>query len=171
MIRVLDEGNLQFDFSSFATAEKFDDDSLNAYGLKAVDFVAEDKYSFYFLEIKDFQNPKAPLEQRKTDYKMITSAAVAKKDIFNIEMGCKIKDSLLRKYSLGETIAKKVVYLLFINLDKLGERERGMLKEKINGHVPTGLNDERFSAFTNITFDLVNAEQLKNYGIKCTQKV
>ena len=85
-------------------------------------------------------------------------------------MGQKIKDSLLRKYSLGEKITKKVVYLLFINLDNLGKNERGRLKHKISGHVPTGLNDGRFREFTSISFDLVDAKQLESYGVSCTVK-
>jgi hypothetical protein len=62
------------------------------------------------------------------------------------------------------------VYLLFINLDKLGEFERGLLKTKINGHVPLGLNNARFNAFTEISFDLVNSAQLMKYGIVCSNK-
>jgi hypothetical protein len=56
-----------------------------------------------------------------------------------------IKDSLLRRCAEGEKFTKKVMYLLFINLDKLGEFERGLLKTKINGHIPLGLNDARFN--------------------------
>lgn len=170
MNRLLDEGNLQFDFSAFNTAERFDDRQINPSGMKAVDFVAETDDFLYFIEVKDYQNPKATEERRRTDYKTLIDAGTQKKAIFNLEMGEKIKDSLLRKYSLGEKIVKNVVYLLFINLDKLGERERGLLKTKINGYVPTGLNDNKFCEFTEISFDLVSAEQLKSYGITCTVK-
>ena len=83
-------------------------------------------------------------------------------------MGEKIKDSLLRKYSTGDSFNKNVVYLLFINLDKLGAFERGLLMTKISGHIPTGLNDARFSAFSEISFDLVNTEKLRQYGIICS---
>jgi len=137
--------------------------------MKAVDFVAEDDECLYFIEVKDYQNPKATEERRKADYKMLIEAG-KEKAVFNLEMGEKIKDSLLRKYSLGEKITKKVVYLLMINLDKLGEFERGLLKERISGHVPIGLNESRFREFTNISFDLVNSEQLKSYGIICAAK-
>ncbi|MDR1841609.1 MAG: hypothetical protein LBQ86_06760 [Holophagales bacterium] len=170
MNRLLDEGNLQFDFSAFNTADRFDDKRINPSGMKAVDFVAETDDYLYFIEVKDYQNPKATEERRRTDYKMLIAAGTQKKAIFNIEVGEKIKDSLLRKYSLGEKIIKDVVYLLFINLDKLGAFERGLLKSKIIGHVPTGLNDNRFCEFTEISFDLVSAEQLKSYGITCTAK-
>lgn|GEM_PF-6747084 len=41
-------------------------------------------------------------------------------------------------------------------------------KEKINGHVPTGLNENRFNAFTKISFALVSRVQIKSkYSIIC----
>ena len=169
MSKLLDEGNLQFDFSSFNTVERFDDRQYNPHGMKAVDFFAEDTKHMYFIEVKDFQNPNAPDKSRVSDYKMLIDATKSK-SIFSIEMGVKIKDSILRRYSLGEKITKNIIYLLLINLDKLGEFERGLLRERISGHVPTGLNDSRFSEFNNISFDLVNVLQLKQYGIICTAK-
>jgi hypothetical protein len=170
MNELLEEGNLQFDFSTFQSAERFDDKKANAYGLKAVDFVVEDTECLYFVEVKDFQNPYATKERRKDDYEMLIASVSTSKALFPIEMGMKIKDSLLRKYSAGVIFSKKIVYLLFVNLDNLGEFERGLLMAKISGHIPTGLNDKRFPAFTSINFALVNAEQLKNYGIICTRK-
>ncbi len=101
---------------------------------------------------------------------MLSDAMGGDKSVFVIEMGTKIKDSLLRRYAEGSTFQKKVMYLLFINLDRLGEFERGLLKTKISGHVPAGLNKERFTAFKEIAFDLVNADQLTGYGISCTTK-
>ena len=168
--KLLYEGNLKFDFSVFLLAERFDDKETNVYGMKAVDFLAEDTDSLYFIEVKDFQHPDATLERRRADYEMLTAAVEDKDAIFPIEMGVKIKDSLLRRYAMGESITKRVVYLLFINLKDLGEFERGLLKEKISGHIPTGLNESRFPAFSSIGFDLVNMEQVKNYGIICTAK-
>lgn len=168
MSKLLDEGNLQFDFSACQAVERFDDKKINPYGMKSVDFVAEDSENLFFLEVKDFQHPKATAERRAADYKMLIDAGIGQKSIFNLEMGKKIKDSLLRKYASGDRINKKVVYLLLINLDKLGEFERGMLKAKITGHIPTGLNDKKFINFTEIFFDLINAKQLKPYGIICT---
>jgi len=85
-------------------------------------------------------------------------------------MGEKIKDSLLRRFAESKVFSKQVCYLLLINLDKLGEFERGFLKAKISGHVPTGLNEARFNAFNRISFDLVDAKQLTRYGIVCADK-
>ena len=168
MSNVLDERNLQFDFAAYDTAERFDD--VNTHGMKAVDFIAENQESVFFIEVKDFQHPSPKAkERRKMDFAMLTDEETKEHAVFILEMGEKIKDSLLRKYAEGYTFEKRVKYLLFINLDQLGENELGRLKEKINGHVPTGLNDKRFHAFKSISFDLVNAEQLSSlYGIVCT---
>jgi len=183
MARILNEGNLQFDFNNCPLVSdpvKFD--TKAPYGIMSVDFVAETEDFLYFIEIKDFQNPHAPKEQRKADYEMLIAAGkgkaalsdddLSKGAMFTLKIGQKIKDSLLRKYALGEAITKNIVYLVFINLDSLGTIERGRLKERISGHIPTGLNNNEYSAFSSITFDIVNAEQLKKtYYITCTAKM
>ncbi|MDR1477700.1 MAG: hypothetical protein LBJ00_02030 [Planctomycetaceae bacterium] len=168
MSNKIDEGVLRFEFIGCEVAKRLDAKNHSSYGLKAVDIIAESDDCLYFIEIKDYQNPNAPLERRKEDYKMLCEAIEKKDSVFCIEMGVKIKDSLLQCYAMGGNFDKRVVYLLLIRLDKYGSFERGRLKEKINGHVPLGLNDTRFSKFKEISFELVNAEQLKQYGIICT---
>ncbi len=168
MSNVFDEGNLHFDFNNCGTAERFDVNKTNPYGMKAVDFFVETADCLYFIEIKDYQHPNATQERQKKDFSMLISAAKEKESLFVMEMGTKIKDSLLRKYAEKHSFSKKVMYLLVINLDTLGEFERGKLKEKMNGYVPTGLNDKRFTAFKKIEFDLINADKLQKYGVSCT---
>ena len=171
MSNVFDEGNLRFDFIAYDTVERFDDKKNNSTGMKAVDFLAETNDCLYFIEVKDFQHPKAPKDRRNKDFVMLTQEETKEHVQFILEMGEKIKDSLLRKYAEGYMFEKSVVYLLFINLDQLGEEECGQLKAKIRGHVPTGLDDARFRAFTKISFDLVNASRLeKEYRIACAKK-
>jgi hypothetical protein len=137
--------------------------------MKSVDFIADAPDCLYFIEVKDYQNPCASAERRNSDIKMLTFADKGRSSMFCVEMGMKIKDSLLRLYASGMKFHKEVMYLLLVNLDKLGERERGQLKSRISGHIPSGLNAERFSAFTKISFDLVNIEKLKSYGIRCSK--
>ena len=170
MSNVLEEGNLQFDFTGCGQAERFDTREKNAYGMKTVDFVAETADCLYFIEVKDYQHPNAPQMRQKEDYEKLKSAIDGDESVFVLEMGEKIKDSLLRRYAEGGMFTKKTMYLLFINSDKLGEFERGLLKAKISGHVPTGLNNARFKFFNEISFDLVNANRLIQYGITCVQK-
>jgi hypothetical protein len=137
--------------------------------MKAVDYVVDANDCIYFIEVKNFQHPDAPLENRQKDYKMLVEAGTAIKSIFALEMGEKIKDSLLRKYSIGSEFTKNVIYLLVVHLGALTARERGRLREKISGHVPTGLNKPQFSKFTELSFNLVDVEQLEQYGIECME--
>jgi hypothetical protein len=165
------EGNLRFDFTDCGVTERFDEVKKNADGLKAVDFIAETDECLYFIEVKDYQHPNAPQKRKDDDRNMLINAMSEDKSIFALEMGAKIKDSLLRKYAEGYVFAKKVKYLLFINLDQLGANEHGQLREKISGYIPIGLKNERFHAFSEISFDVVNANQLEQqYKIKCTSK-
>ena len=184
MNKILDEGNLQFDFSGcplVADPVKFD--AKNPNGMMGVDFVAETEHHMYFIEVKDYQNPHPyAQEHQQKELEMLVATAkgkneigdddpsAAKGSIFSLKISQKLKDSLLRKYASGEAITKKAVYLLLINLDKLGSHERALLKNKISGYIPTGLNGNQFTAFSSVTFDIVTAEQLKTYGITCTAK-
>jgi hypothetical protein len=162
------EGNLTFDFTACGTAERFDEKEKNAYGMKAVDFVAESDDTLYFVEVKDYQHPKS--QRKNEDLIMLKEVIRTKEHGFAIQMGTKIKDSLLRRYAEGHSFGKKAIYLLLLNLDLFGETERGLLKAKISGYVPTGLNDVRFNSFTTVSFELVNASQLLQYGIVCAEK-
>jgi hypothetical protein len=171
MNKVLEEGNFLFDFSAFTYVERFDKEFGNPAGLRPVDFVLENSNTMYFFEVKDFVNPKTPSDQVISDYDMLREAVKkGVKSVFNLEMGEKIKDSLLRKYALGHEFLKNVCYLLFINVDNFAPEELGRLKEKISGYIPTGLNNKKYNSFTKITFELVNREQLKNHNISCTVK-
>ena len=164
MSKVFDEGNLKFDFSAYNTAERFDDEKTNPHGMKAVDFIAETNDCLYFIEVKDFQKPGARTNQRQKDYNMLTNEDSEDYVAFPLKMGGKIKDSLLRKYAEHYTFQKRVMYLFLFNMKKLGTKEPGMLKMRIGNCIPTGLNDNtRFSAFTKISFDLVNVD-LANAG-------
>ena len=189
MSNSLVEGNLRFEFSTdFEKYEKFDCGGLN--GLLSVDFVAETSKFMYFIEVKDYQDPNAPKEQKDDDFEMLISISKGSKlsickickkcdkckrrekkfiSTFPAEIGQKLKDSLLRKFAQGEIICKNVVYLLFINLNDLDAQTRGLMRENIcNGHIPVPLNRSEYSAFSKIDFKIIDANQIKTYGINCT---
>ncbi|GHU75418.1 hypothetical protein FACS1894188_06230 [Clostridia bacterium] len=163
---MMTESGLVFDFSDCGTAARFDE--ITANGMKLVDFVVESEECLYFLEVKNYQHPNASLENRQKDREMIKRAIKEKPSAYALEMGMKIKDSLLKKYMSGYEFTKKVKYLLFIHLEELGPDERIMLMEKIKGYVPIGLKREQFPNFTDITFDLVDIDRLSRYGVTCS---
>jgi hypothetical protein len=167
---VIEEGNLKFDFTHCGKPIKFD--THNNSGLYAVDFFVDNEKYLLFIEVKDYQNPNTTHAQQKDDYNMLFYAGKSKESVFAIKMGSKIKDSLLSLYAKGDIFTKNVIYLLFINFDDLKAAERQLLFDKISGQIPTGLNNDLFTAFKKIQFKLVNAEMLKKkYGIICTNKV
>jgi len=176
---ILEEGNLLFSFSGYLDVEKFDDQNTNLHGLLPVDFVAETSDKLCFIEVKDYQHPHPmAVAKRETNRQMLLTL-VSKKDndeecsLYCHKIGSKFKDSLLRKYASGKIdkeFKKEIIYIFFVNFDVLGANERGMLKEKISKHVPRGLKDSRRGLLPDMSFDLVNMDQLKNYGIFCTAK-
>ena len=185
MSKILVEENLCFDFTSCpVVADPVKFDAKLPHGMMGVDFIAETEDIQYLIEIKDFQNPKTPKEMQRENYEMLIAATKTKIDktkdkygddltfakgtIFCLKIGQKLRDTIISKYAKGEGFTKRIVFIVVINLENLTNAERGNLKTKINGYIPIGLNDCNFTNFTNISFDLVNAEQLKTYGIICT---
>ena len=165
---IIEEGNLEFNFTHCGKPERFDE--LKSSGLYAVDFFVDNEKYLLFIEVKDYQNPNTPRIQRNDDYNMLFNAGRAEESIFTIKMGGKIKDSLLSLYAKGGIFPKNVVYLLFINSDELKAAERQLLFERIYGQIPTGLNSDLYTAFKKIKFKLVDADDLKKYGVVCKSK-
>jgi len=151
------ESGLEFDFH--LPYER--DDAVTCFGLKAVDFIVEGNESLYFIEVKNFEHPDTPEENRRHDYKMLTE----NNSSFPREMGVKIKDSLLRQYALGKYFPKDIIFMLIIKLSSFTGYEREKLFRRFDGHIPTGLNDSKYKAFSNISFEMPRIEELKSkYG-------
>jgi hypothetical protein len=166
----LSEGNLDFEFLS-GNAVKFDNYETNPKGTSCVDFLVDMPKMIYFIEVKDYQNPNQDSRIKTENYQMLLCAMREKPSRFCMKIGEKLKDSLLRQYALGENFDKRVEYLLFINFDGLTAQERGVLQKKIEGHIPTGLNKERFTAFKTVSFKIVDKTKLQNqYKITVSEK-
>jgi len=149
------ESGLKFDFH--LPCEKADD--VNCQGLKAVDFIVEGDDCLYFIEVKNYEHPNAPEENRVNDYKMLTDKNAA----FPLEIGMKVKDSLLRRYAYAKPFTKNIVFLLVIKFSSLKANERERLYNRVRGYIPTGLNG--YPAFSRISFEMPRIDELKNkYG-------
>ena len=157
---VATESGLEFDFHS--PFEK--GDAENIHGLKAVDFIVENDDCLYFIEIKNYEHPNAPEKNRKHDCEMLTK----KDSVFPLEMGMKVKDSLLRRYAEAKPFSKKIKFLLVIKLSSLKSEERLKLYERVRGYIPTGLNG--YTAFSNISFEMPQIDELHSkYGFDVTE--
>jgi len=153
------ETELKFDFHlPFEKA-----DAVNCQGLKAVDFIVEGDNCLYFIEVKNYEQSKAPKENRDRDYKMLTDKDAS----FPRDIGMKVKDSLLRRYAQAESFSKKILFLLVIKLSSLKANERERLYKRVSGYIPTGLNG--YPAFSNISFEMPRIDELQsNYGFDVT---
>jgi hypothetical protein len=157
MNSVYTESGLTFDFTRCLSAEKCDEKSCH--GLKSVDFVANSEKCVCFIEVKNFEQTDAPLKNRVRDYKMLTDPEAA----FPLEIGMKIKDSLLKKYAEGYFYTKPIVALLILKLDKLNAKQRQRLFNKIAGYIPTGLN-KSYERFSRIEFYIPEISDTEQYG-------
>jgi hypothetical protein len=157
------ESELTFHFTRCSAVEKCDEKSCH--GLKSVDFMADTEECVCFIEVKNFEQTGAPLENRKRDYKMLTDPDAA----FPLEIAMKFKDSLLKKYAEGYVFSKPVVALLIMKLDKINAKQRQRLFDKIAGYVPTGLNNKGYERFSRIKFEIPKMSDTEQYGFTVTQ--
>jgi hypothetical protein len=173
----LTESGIQFDFSAFNSAERYDTPENQCAGLKIVDFIAENDELHFFIEVKNYANVSGdPLVQekmdsrQKTDYLMLTDTVAA----FPLEIGMKFKDSILRWLASGNEFSKPIALLLVMNLPNLFQaRDIERLRRRIAGYIPEGMNvqTERFPKMKNVFFDIFNvAEALSCHGFSVSVK-
>jgi hypothetical protein len=87
---------------------------------------------------------------------------------FPLEIGMKIKDSLLKKYAEGYVFTKPIVALLIMKLGKLNSKQRQRLFSKIAGYVPSGLN-RGYARFSRIEFRMPEVSDTEEYGFTVAQ--
>jgi hypothetical protein len=165
------ESGLVFDFSECNSFEKFDTPEKSAYGTSSVDFVVEKDDAILFIEVKNYNNPKATKDRNNADDKIIEDALTETDVSFFRSMGAKIKDSLLKYFAFGRTFCKPVVFLLVINKQNLLNIQIQQLIKKLDGYIPTGLNKPEFPAFTKIFYDILSVKDLPRYGINCIETI
>ena len=96
---ILTEGNLQITFPDDANVMKFDDKSHGlSHCMKAVDCIVELEDRVSFIEIKDFEHPRAPSKNRKVLIEKFQSGGLDNdlvykfRDSFLYEWACKRVD-------------------------------------------------------------------------------
>jgi len=162
MNKIYEESNYYFDFTNSLSGECLD--KPNVQGLSAVDFMVETDMYLLFIEIKNPDNPRATEASRKNFFKDLQG------DVFPLAMGMKFKDSVLKKYALAYKFEKPIKYIIVLQFDIFAEKERGILREKILNHIPTGLRDEIFSKFTKIdSFEIMNINEFSEKYFTATK--
>lgn len=126
---ILQEGNLEFDFTDALDGYKFDEsdkDKEHFHGLshcmKAVDFIIELETDYLFVEVKDFHNPGQYNDDRSF------------KDLKN-KLKIKLRDSLLYKFGEAQ-LDKPVRYLCLMTLD---DALNSRLMKELKRIIPEGI--------------------------------
>ena len=108
-----DEGDLRFDFTSAVQARRFDDGTHGlSHCMKAVDFILETKEAYYFLEIKDPDNPAADAS-RRAQYVQELRAGELRKSLVG-----KYRDTFIYHWA-EKTPGKPIYYIVLLCLTAL----------------------------------------------------
>jgi hypothetical protein len=152
------EGELTFNFH----APWIKADASVPAGLMSVDFIVDAPDVLYLIEVKDFEHSRATAENKKRDYKKLTDPEAA----FPLEIGMKVKDTLLKQFADSLSFEKPVKFLLLIKMSKLEPSERTTIYEWTRKYIPTGL--KKSPKFTSIDFDLTSPSEMQSqYGFEC----
>ena len=174
MILTDENGTMEFDFSGFIAAFRYDIPDNQCSGLKLVDFIAESESEQFFIEAKNYINASdsqaimaAMDKRRKADYKMLTDSAAA----FPLEIGMTFKDSLFSYLVSGNEFDKPIILLLVINPPpELKARDRERLISTIrNGYIPSGMHKKSdvYPKMQALFFDMPTiSEVYQRYGFK-----
>jgi hypothetical protein len=126
---VLREGDLEFDFSGALSAFCYDDNKLHgSSGMKRVDFIAEYPDKWFFIEVKDPDNPKC---QNRDEYTgRFTSGKILP------ELAGKYRDTLWFR-TLSRKIGKKPVhYIALVALKNLEPAMFQSLQDQLHKALP-----------------------------------
>lgn len=149
------ESGYLFDFSNAMCAKKADE--TNYAGLSSVDFIVETATAFYFVEVKNPDNPRTPAENQEDYLRRLNEA------VFPLEAVKKFSDTLLSQLAMGRVFPKPVHYIYLLEFQAFTSYERLALWEKVSKRLPVGLKNKRFVNVLNVgKFELLTMEQFQN---------
>lgn len=119
MGKVLNEGELIFDFTTAIRCKKFDDESHKmSHCMKSVDFIVEWPDDFWFVEVKDPLDSKIPETYKNRQLKEFIGK-MKSQVLFSDELGPKAKDSFLYLH-LGDRLPEKPIkYIVLLALEAI----------------------------------------------------
>ena len=138
--RIFEESGYRFRFPSALWAVKAD--VVNYARLSLVDFVVETDSVFYFIEVKNPDNPKASPKNRRDFLSKLQA------ETFPAEITKKFTDTLLAQLAMGRSFPKPVQYLFILEFGAFSSYERQILFDRVNNRLPAGLKD---SVFVNVS--------------------
>ena len=124
------EGNIQISFPCGVNVRKFDDKSHGlSYCMKAVDFIVELEDRVSFIEIKDFEHPRAPSENREVLIEDFQNEGLDHDLIY------KFRDSFLYEWAC-KRVDKPIDYWILIASEALTKAHLGPRIEAIKRKLP-----------------------------------
>ena len=127
---VFTEGNLQITIDNEVSVRRFDGpDHRLSHCMRAVDFVIELDDCYRFIEIKDPQNPGAPVGTDARYAQTLLSGGITD------ELKYKYRDSFLYEWASGRA-DKPVDYLVLIALDQLSEPQLSVVNDMLQRNLP-----------------------------------
>lgn len=127
---VFTERNLQITIRDEINARKFDDPSHGlSHCMRAVDLVIEFADFYQFIEIKDPQNPDAPIGTDAQYAESLLSGRITD------ELKYKYRDSFLYEWASGRA-EKPVDYLVLVALEQLSEPQLSIVRDMLHRNLP-----------------------------------
>lgn len=149
-----EESGYRFSFPAVQRAIKAD--SVNYAGFSFVDFIVETDSMFYFIEIKNPDNPNAPSQKRDEYFAKLQEA------VFPNAVVKKFSDTLLAQLAMGYSFPKPVQYIFILEFRAFSSYERQRLFDKVNHRLPVGLNHRIFTNVAQVkSFKLLTIEQFE----------
>ena len=126
---VLRERDLEFTVPDGVHARKFDSDYGMSHCMKAVDFILELDDRYLFIEFKDPQHPKAPVEELEDFTENFQRGRIDE------ELKYKYRDSFLYEWASGRA-DKPIYYLVLVGLDDLTPDELDAKTDDLKQKLP-----------------------------------
>lgn len=128
---IIEENDLQFDFSRAVSAKRFDDENHGlSQCMKAVDFIIEEPDRIVFIEVKDPQHPHARPHNVSEFIDDLTS-----EKLVNEKLTPKYRDSYLYELAM-DNLGKPVYYYVLIALNTLTHAELLVQTEILRRQLP-----------------------------------
>ncbi len=118
MDKIVQEGNLQFDFSKAMRVWEYDRQisTKMSHCMKCVDFLVEWMEETWLIEVKDPEDPNIPKQYSKREYNRF-AAKLKSEELFAQSLGPKAKDTFLYLHLSKELGKKPLKYLVLLGLD------------------------------------------------------
>ena len=126
---VLSEGDLEVTFNGALCTQKFDESYGMSHCMKAVDFIVEFPDHFIFVELKDFQHPRAASRDVREFIQRFKHGALIS------DLKYKYRDSILYEWAAGR-LSKPVVYWVLLAWNKLTQADLVTKTDELKRQIP-----------------------------------